>query len=344
MPATKTLRSPKALADAGLIPAGRVAVLERVAAQYAVAITPAMTALIETPDDPIARQFLPSEAELELRPEEAADPIGDAAHSPVEGVVHRYPDRCLLTLNHACAVYCRFCFRREVVGPDGTRPLNAAALDAAMAYIAARPAIWEVIVTGGDPLILSPRRLRDAMARLAAIDHVKVVRFHTRVPAVAPEKVTAALVAALKSSGKTTYLALHANHARELTPPARAACAKIVDAGIPMLGQTVLLKGVNDSPETLEDLFRAMVETRIKPYYLHHPDLALGTGHFRCTVEEGQALMRTLRGTVSGLCQPTYILDIPGGHGKVPVGPDYIVGGQVEDPAGRRHAYPPKVG
>jgi lysine 2,3-aminomutase len=180
------------------------------------------------------------------------------------------------------------------------------------------------------------------MTRLAAIDHVKVVRFHSRVPAVAPEKVTAALVRALKSSGKTTYLALHANHARELTPAARAACARIVDAGIPMLGQTVLLKGVNDSPEALEALFRAMVETRIKPYYLHHPDLALGTSHFRCTVEEGQALMRSLRGTVSGLCQPTYILDIPGGHGKVPVGPDYLADGQVEDPAGRRHAYPPK--
>ena len=341
MPPAKTLRSPKALSDAGLIPQARLPALEQVAAQYAVAITPAMSDLIETPDDPIGRQFLPSEAELEFRPEEHADPVGDFAHSPLEGIVHRYPDRCLLKLNHACAVYCRFCFRREMVGPEGIRPLSAADLDASIAYIAEHPAIWEVIVTGGDPLILSPRRLREAVARLAGIDHVKIVRFHTRVPAVAPHMITDDLVAALKASGKTTYLALHANHARELTPEARAACARIVDAGIPILGQTVLLKGVNDDPETLTALFRAMVETRIKPYYLHHPDLAPGTSQFRCSVEAGQALMREIRGTVSGLCQPTYILDIPGGHGKVPVGPAYLDDGSVEDPAGRRHPYPP---
>ena len=339
---SKTLRSAKALADAGLIAAERLVGLERVAAQYAVAITPAMAELIEAEHDPIARQFVPSEAELDLRPGESGDPIGVFAHSPVEGVVHRYPDRVLLKLNHACAVYCRFCFRREMVGPDGLRPLDAAQLDAAMAYIAQRPDIWEVIITGGDPFILSPRRVADAMTRLAKIDHVKIVRFHTRVPAVAPEMVTDELVAALKAPGKTTYVALHANHARELTPAARAACARIVDAGIPMLGQTVLLAGVNDDPETLTALMRALVETRIKPYYLHHMDLAPGTSHLRTSVEHGQILMRAMRGAVSGLCQPTYILDIPGGHGKVPVGPDYLSEGAVEDPAGRRHAYPPK--
>jgi lysine 2,3-aminomutase len=345
---SKTLRSAEALADAGLIAPERVAGLARVAAQYAVAITPAMADLIEPGGDlgfdPIARQFVPTAAEFELGPGESADPIGDDAHSPVEGIVHRYPDRVLLKLNHACAVYCRFCFRREMVGPDGVRPLSAEALDAAVAYIAERPDIWEVIVTGGDPFILSPRRLREAMARLAKIDQVKIVRFHTRVPAVAPEMVTDELVAALKAPGKTVYVALHANHARELTPAACAACAKIVDAGIPMLGQTVLLAGVNDDPETLTALMRALVETRIKPYYLHHADLAPGTSHFRTTIEAGQATMRAMRGAVSGLCQPTYILDIPGGHGKVPVGPDYLFDGAVEDPAGRRHAYPPPNG
>lgn len=341
---SKTLRSPKALADAGLIAQERLPALERVAAQYAVAITPVMAELIGAADDPIGRQFVPSEAELNVLREESADPIGDFAHSPVEGVVHRYPDRCLLKVNHACAVYCRFCFRREMVGPEGLRPLSPQALDAAMAYISERPDIWEVIVTGGDPFILSPRRLAEVMRRLAAIEHVRVVRFHTRVPAVAPEMVTDALIAALKAPGKAVYVALHANHARELTPAARAACARIVDAGIPMLGQTVLLAGVNDDPETLTALMRAFVETRIKPYYLHHADLAPGTSHLRTTVEEGQALMRALRGTVSGLCQPTYILDIPGGHGKVPVGPRYLAGGLVEDPAGRRHAYPPNDG
>ncbi|MBS0360797.1 MAG: lysine-2,3-aminomutase-like protein [Proteobacteria bacterium] len=342
---SKTLRTVGELAEAGLVAPERLPALERVAAQYAVAITPGLAELIDAADpaDPIARQFVPAEAELDLLPQESGDPIGDFTHSPVEGMVHRYPDRCLLKLNHACAVYCRFCFRREMVGPDGLRPLSPAQLDAAMAYVAARPDIWEVIVTGGDPLILSPRRLREAMERLSAIPHVKIVRFHTRVPAVAPEMVTDELVAALKAPGKTSYVALHANHARELTPAARAACAKIVDAGIPMLGQTVLLRGVNDDPETLTALMRAMVETRIKPYYLHHADLAPGTGHLRTSIADGQAILRAMRGAVSGLCQPTYILDIPGGAGKVPVGPDYLDEGTVEDPAGRVHSYPPKA-
>jgi lysine 2,3-aminomutase len=229
-----------------------------------------------------------------------------------------------------------------MVGPDGLRPLTPRELDTAVGYIAAHPEIWEVIVTGGDPFILSARRLADLMARLDAIDHVKVVRFHTRVPAVDPARVTDALVAALKTSSKTVYVALHADHAAELTPAARTACAKLVDAGIPMLGQTVLLKGVNDDPATLTALMRAMVETRIKPYYLHHADLAPGTSHFRTTLAEGQTLMKALRGAVSGLCQPTYVLDIPGGHGKVPVGPAYLDGGQVEDPNGARHDYPPQ--
>ncbi|HEX5380379.1 MAG TPA: lysine-2,3-aminomutase-like protein, partial [Phenylobacterium sp.] len=318
-----------------------------VAAQYAVAITPALVELIDAadPNDPIARQFLPQEAELDSGPGESPDPIGDQAFSPVEGIVHRYPDRVLLKITHTCATYCRFCFRREMVGPGGLEPLSKAALDAALAYVADRPEIWEVIVTGGDPLVLSPRRLRDLTDRLARIDHVKVVRFHTRVPAVDPGAVTDELVSALKAPGKAVYVALHANHPRELSPAARAACARIVDAGLPMVSQTVLLRGVNDDPETLGALMRAFVETRIKPYYLHHGDMAPGTGHLRATVAEGQALMKALRGRYSGLCQPTFVLDIPDGHGKVPIGPTYLSdpdGGEVEDPQGVVHAYPPK--
>ena len=338
----RTLHHPTELAVVGLIDAGRVLELEQVARRYAVAITPAMAALIEPGDGPMRRQFVPSAAELVQTPEERADPIGDDAHSPVEGVVHRYADRVLLKANHACAVYCRFCFRREMVGPDGLRPLSAQTLDAAMAYIADRPEIWEVIITGGDPLILSPRRLRDLMARLSRIGHVKIVRFHTRVPAVDPARITDALVAALNASDKTVWVALHANHADELTADAAAACARIVDAGIPMVSQTVLLKGVNDDPATLEALMRRFVELRIKPYYLHHPDLAPGTATFRGTIAEGQALMRDLNGRVSGLCQPTYMLDIPGGHGKAPVGPCYLGEGRVTDPRGRSHIYPPE--
>jgi lysine 2,3-aminomutase len=340
---TKPLRTTEDLADAGLVPPDQLAALQRVAAQYAVAITPALAALIDPTDpaDPIARQFVPDPLELELDPRELADPIGDEAHSPVKGVVHRYPDRCLLKVTHTCAVYCRFCFRREMVGPDGNGSLTPAELDAALAYVAAHPGLWEVIVTGGDPLLLSPRRLADLSARLGQIPHVKVVRYHTRMPVAEPDAITPERVAALRCEGKAVYVALHANHARELTPQARAACARIVDAGLPMLGQTVLLRGVNDDPETLQDLMRALVETRVKPYYLHHPDLAPGTGHLRVGLDEGQALARTLRRDASGLCQPTYVLDIPGGHGKVPVGPAYLGEGEVADPRGGKHAYPP---
>ena len=342
---TATLRSAEALAAAGLIAPERLPALQRVAAQYAVAVTPDLAELIDPSDpaDPIARQYLPSEAELHVEAEERADPIGDEAHSPVEGVVHRYPDRVLLKVTHVCATYCRFCFRREMVGPGGVKTLTPEALDAALAYVAGRPEVWEVILTGGDPLVLSPRRLAELMARLARIAHVKVVRLHTRAPAVDPAAVTPELVAALRCEGKAVYVALHANHPRELTPAVRAACARIIDAGIPMLSQTVLLKGVNDDAETLGALMRAFVETRIKPYYLHHADLAPGTSHFRTSIEEGQAVMRALRGRWSGLCQPAYVLDIPGGHGKVPVGPRYFDGETVEDPAGVKRRYPPKA-
>jgi len=341
MTVAHTLRSAQALAQAGLVSAARLPALEAVAARYAVAITPEMAALVQTADDPIARQFLPDEAELTVLPEERGDPVGDVIHTPVDGIVHRYADRVLLKPTHTCAVYCRFCFRREVVGPDGQGTLTPDQLDAAFAYIAGRPEIWEVIVTGGDPFVLSPRRIADLMGRLAAIEHVKVVRFHTRVPAVDPSAVTDDLVAALKRTDKAVYVALHANHARELTPAARAACARIIDAGIPMLSQTVLLRGVNDDPEALGGLMRAFVETRIRPYYLHQGDLAPGTSHLRVPVARGQALMRDIRGRFSGLCQPTYVLDIPDGHGKVPVGPNYLADGAVEDPNGREHAYPP---
>ena len=340
---TRALRTPTDLAQAGLIAPAGVAELEPVGRRYAVAVTPAIAGLIDAqdPSDPIARQFLPSVAELDTRPEELADPIGDEAHSPVEGIVHRYPDRVLLKLTHLCATYCRFCFRRETVGPGASQPLDGPALGAAFAYIENHPEIWEVILTGGDPLVLSPRRLQAAMQRLAAIDHVKIVRLHTRLPAVDPASVTPGLIDALACPGKTVYVALHANHPRELTPECRAACARLIGAGMAMVSQTVLLRGVNDDVETLGALMRAFVETRIQPYYLHHPDLAPGTAHFRVGIPEGQALMRALRGRWSGLCQPTYVLDIPGGHGKVPVGPGYLEGDEVEDPNGGRHRYPP---
>jgi len=347
--APKTLRQLSDLDAAGLTDNEQRTALEQVAAQYAIAITPAMESLIDRtdPNDPIARQFVPSAAELTTTPQERADPIGDDAHSPLPGIVHRYPDRVLLKLTHVCAVYCRFCFRREMVGP-GAEPLTAEQLDAAIEYIASHPEIWEVILTGGDPLVLSPRRIKDVMARLAAIDHVKVVRVHTRVPVAEPSRTVPALVKALKIKRKATYVVLHVNHARELTDAAREACDRFIDAGIPMLSQSVLLKGVNDDPQTLGALMRALVECRIKPYYLHHGDLAPGTSHLRTSIEHGQALMRALRGRFSGLCQPEYVLDIPGGHGKSPIGPNYLSkndseGWRVEDFNGASHCYPPKT-
>lgn len=348
LPEDRTLRGVADLRRVGLVAPERLEALARVAARYTVAITPDVAELIAAdPDGPVARQFLPHEAELETRPEEAADPIGDEAHAPLPGIVHRYPDRVLLKAVGVCAVYCRFCFRREMVGPGKAPTLSPEALDRALAYIAAHPAIWEVILTGGDPLVLSPRRLGAIGARLAAIDHVKVVRLHSRLPVVDPDRIGPALIRALDIPGKATWLAVHANHADELTPAVRAALARLARAGIPLVSQTVLLRGVNDDAETLAALFRALVECRVKPYYLHHGDLAPGTAHFRTGIAEGQELMRQLRGTTSGLCQPAYVLDIPGGHGKVPIGPSYLedsgAGAIVEDPCGGRHAYPPRL-
>jgi lysine 2,3-aminomutase len=344
MAATKTLRNPSALVGAELIEPERLAALQKVASRYAVAITPALLDLIDTADahDPIALQFVPDERELAYRDGENADPIGDDAHTPVPGVVHRYPDRVLLKIVNACAVYCRFCFRREMVGP-GRGALTGKALDAALGYIARTSQIWEVILTGGDPLLLPPRRVKDVITRLTAIEHVKVVRLHTRIPVAAPERVTPALVRALRTN-KATFMVLHANHARELTEEARAACARVIDAGIPMLSQSVLLRGVNDDADTLCALMRALVECRIKPYYLHHADLAPGTAHLRTSIAEGQALLRALHGRYSGLCQPQYVLDIPGGHGKSPIGPTYLSadGNAIVDFKGAWHAYPPR--
>lgn len=348
----RSLRTPAALADAGLVPAEAAAALDAVAARYAVTITPAIAALIDPndPGDPIARQFVPSLAELAPSRGERADPIGDDIHSPVEGIVHRYPDRVLLKLVHVCPVYCRFCFRRAMVGPAGRPSLSRAQLDTALAYIRDHAEIWEVILTGGDPLILPARKLRDVVSALAAIDHVKIIRIHTRVPVAAPERITPALVRAATAAGATTYVVLHANHPRELTAAARTACARFIDAGVPMLSQSVLLKGVNDDLDTLAALMRTFVEARIKPYYLHHADLAPGTGHLRTTLAEGLALMQGLRARLSGLCQPAYVLDLPGGAGKVPVGPSYLRpepadgtshGYRVDDLGGRPHAYPP---
>ncbi|SDN21533.1 lysine 2,3-aminomutase [Methylobacterium phyllostachyos] len=346
---TYALRSAEDLAASGLISRAEAEGLGAVLARYAVSVTPDMAELIDPsdPDDPIARQFVPTVEEVRVAPEERADPIGDDAHAPVTGIVHRYPDRVLLKPLHVCPVYCRFCFRREMVGPNGLGTLSDEELEAALAYIAGDTRIWEVVLTGGDPFALSARRLGRIAQRLAAIEHVRVLRIHTRVPVVKPGSISDDLVRALHGFRRAVFVALHANHPREFTEAARAACARLVDNGIPMVSQSVLLRGVNDDAVTLEALMRTFVENRIKPYYLHHGDLAPGTSHLRTGLADGQSLMRTLRGRLSGLAQPTYVLDIPGGYGKVPVGPGYLrdteAGQTVTDPDGREHAYPPHL-
>ena len=330
----------------GLTRPDRLREIRQVAAEFAVALTEDMAELIDADEDedPIAAQFLPSRSELSAEAEELADPIGDERWSPVPGIVHRYPDRVLLKPILLCPVYCRFCFRREVVGKKAAM-LDRAALEGALCYIRQRPQIWEVIVTGGDPFLLAPRRISEIIHALDWIPHLGVIRFHTRVPVADPRRVTPTLVEALAAE-KAVYVVIHANHPRELTAKAREAALKLSRAGIPLLSQTVLLRGVNDDAVVLEALFRGLVAMRVKPYYLHHADLARGTSHFRTGIVIGQRLVRALRGHISGLCQPTYVLDIPGGYGKVPIAPCAVTpdssSGEwlIEDGAGGRHRYP----
>jgi len=326
-----TLKTAEDLVSAGLIAPERRNEAAAIAARYAIALTPAAARLIAPGDcdDPIARQYLPDARELIRHPAEVADPIGDGLRSPLHGLVHRYRDRVLIKLAAVCAVYCRFCFRREMIGPGG-HALSAQEFAAALAYVRARPQIWEAVLTGGDPLVLSPRRIAETTIGLATIQHLKVLRWHTRLPVVAPERVTKAMARALcRGHDKTVYVALHANHPRELTNEARAAGGGLIAAGATLVSQSVLLKGVNDDADTLEALMRAFVEARVKPYYLHHPDLAPGTAHFRVSIVSGQALMRELRRRLSGLAMPTYVLDQPDARGKTPIGPSYAAEAEV---------------
>ena len=334
----QSLNALSSLEENGLLPKGSG--LEDVAGTFRIRISAEMRGAMTHRDDPVARQFVPSAAERHIGPEDLPDPIGDRVHEAAPGLTHRYPDRVILAVTQTCEVYCRFCFRRETVGAAG--PLPEAALAQALDYIARTPEIREVILTGGDPLSLSPRRLGALMDRLDAIPHLDLIRLHTRVPVVAPERIDDAMVAALDRPG--TWIVIHTNHAQELTEGALAALRRLNRAGLPLLSQTVLLKGVNDTPEALETLFRSLLKARIKPYYLHHCDLARGAGHFRTTIAEGQRLMAALRGRMSGTALPTYVLDIPGGFGKVPIGPGYLTETSpgewcVTDPNGQSHTY-----
>lgn len=283
--------------------------------EYQFAMTETMLSVADNPA--VAKQFLPNEAELTISPNELIDPIGDEPHSPLPFLVHRYSNRVLWKIAPTCAVYCRFCFRKEYIGRKGVHP-TVKDIQAAHNYLAAHDEVEEVILSGGDPLTLSPERLRPFVEPLRHYCHIKRIRIHSRMPIVSPECVTEALLALLAETGKSLVMVLHINHAAELTTASDAALARLAQNSL-LLSQSVLLKGVNDTVEALKGLTDALLARRIHPYYLHHLDLARGTGHFRLTLAEGEQLYRAFRQAASGVALPTYIVELPGGGGKVPV-------------------------
>src|SRR4029453_13002453 len=275
------------------------------------------------PSCPGRMQVTPRPGELVTEPGELLDPLGEDAHRPVSAIFHRYPDRCLLLALDRCAIYCRHCNRRRLVGQEES-PISRADLERALDYIRRTPAIRDVLISGGDPLTLSTRRLEEIIAAVRAIDHVEIVRIGTRVPVVLPMRVDDELCAMLRRY-PPLFINTHFNHPKELTPLARAACEKLADAGIPIGNQTVLLRGVNSSVRVLRKLFTELLRCRVRPYYQFQGDVAAGTSHLRTSVETGIALMQELRGHISGLAIPHLVIDTPGGMGKVSIGPDYVV-------------------
>lgn len=296
---------------------------------YQMGVTPYTLSLIQqwNETDPIFRQVIPSDMELTILPEEREDPIGDEA--PMQGkrvgpaVIHRYPDRVLLLTTSLCSVHCRYCFRKRLVGqPD--QAATSTELAEGIAYIAAKRQIREVILTGGDPLTLSDRRLLDLLHQLDAIPHIQLLRIHTRLASVNPFRLTAELGQAVRQLETPVWVVTHFNHVRELTPVAAQWTANWIDQGIPFLNQAVLLQGVNDSTAALEDLFLGLLRQRIKPYYLHQADLVKGTSHLRVPVQRGLDLLKELQGKIPGHALPHYILDRPGGAGKIPLQNNYL--------------------
>lgn len=295
------------------------------------------------PHDPLRKQVVPSEKELEWHTKESKDPIGDRIHSPVPRIVHRYMDRALLYPTLQCAITCRHCFRKDSLNEeDGF--FSQEILEPALSYLASRTQICEVILSGGDPLMISNTDLAWLVRQLEKISHLRLVRIHTRIPAVLPQRITRDMVHALRGR-LMVCIVTHINHPREITPANIKACRILREAGFMLLNQSVLLKGVNDDADTLTTLFRDVTyELGAKPYYLHHCDLGRGLGHFRTSIETGLSLMETVRGELSGICVPQYVLDLPDGHGKVPLGPSYVEGHEAHtwlfrNHSGNRHEY-----
>jgi lysine 2,3-aminomutase len=293
--------------------------------KFRVGITPYYASLMDRshPACPVRMQVVPRMAELDVEPGELVDPLGEDAHRPVPAIFHRYPDRCLLLALDRCAIYCRHCNRRRLVGQEESS-VSKTDLDSAIAYIRATPAIRDVLISGGDPLTLSTEKLESIVSAVRAIPHVEIIRIGTRVPVVLPMRIDDELCSMLRRY-HPLFINTHFNHPKELTPLARAACEKLADAGMPIGNQTVLLRGVNSSVRVLRKLFTGLLRSRVRPYYLFQGDVAEGTGHMRTTVETGLEMIAGLRGHISGLAIPHLVIDAPGGMGKIPVGPDYVI-------------------
>ncbi len=299
--------------------------------QLPVAITPYYASLLDPldPDHPLRRMVVPRPAEFIHSPGEAADPLGEETHSPVPGLVHRYPDRVLLLAHDFCSTYCRYCTRSRLVG-HGEMAATPARLQAALDYIRRTPTVRDVLVSGGDPLTLSDERLEQILSALRAIRHVEIIRLGTKVPAVLPQRITPALCRMLRKY-HPLWISLHFQHPEECTAEAYQACSRLADAGIPLGAQTVLLKGINDSVETMRELVHRLLQMRVRPYYLFQCDPIYGSAHFRTPVSKGIEIIQGLRGYTSGYAVPHYVVDLPGGGGKVPLQPEYLVGRDAND-------------
>jgi len=294
--------------------------------KLALGITPHFFSLIDPqdPDCPIRRQVVPRIEEASRAPDEMVDPCGEDSHMPVPGLVHRYPDRVLLLVTDRCASYCRYCTRSRVVSGAGEQELTVD-LEGVFRYLENHPEVRDVLLSGGDPLLLSDAKLNAILTRLRSISSIEFIRIGTRIPIFLPQRITPELVAMLKQH-HPLWMSIHSNHPKELSYEVREALGRLADAGIPLGNQSVLLKGVNDRSEILKDLFHKLLLCRVRPYYLYQCDLITGSAHLRTTIREGQEIMEQLRGYTTGYAVPTYVVDGPGGGGKIPIGPGYIVG------------------
>jgi len=294
--------------------------LKQAAANFEFRISPAMVDLIKEPGDPIWQQYVPTVQELEVH-DGLVDSLNEDADSPVPNITHRYPDRALFLVSPVCASYCRFCTRRRKVGDPEKIPMSQ--FESAFQYLEEHSEVRDVIMSGGDPLMLSDRRLEAILARLRGIPHLEIVRIGSRIPCHLPERITPELCELLHRY-HPLFINTHFNHPDELTPAAVKALGMLADAGIPLGCQTVLLRGVNDTPEVMVRLMQRLLQARVRPYYIYMADQVAGAEHFRTTVETGLEIMKALRGWTSGLANPYFVIDAPGGGGKIPLIPDYV--------------------